>query len=526
VTWLTRSWRQWLDAARLRANPEMAKNALAAATPAGVLLVLSKPFMRPPFGYDEQFFVWGGWSILKGLVPYKDFLEFKPPISFLTHALALKIFGFENDAYRRFFLIFAVVAISAWQVALLSRRVDRVLAVTLSAGLVYLFTHPRLHDTSIDDTESIGFCYFFIGAAFLIARTESRRLFDIIGGAFFALCVLSKEPFAPSVLPAWVACFLSRGPGYPGHRSALRYLQHTATGVAAIVVALCVYMIPSGAMRHYLAMLGQYKAMFRDPTQSYCVVLGMFRPRGSILADLPAQWEKISTAFFNVTTLGFLTPFFVAALVFTWHRSKALWVAALAALVGGMYTTTISNCYWPHYYVMSQTGMFVFLAIGLIAMASYVALRRAPARHWVRLVAVVPVALTVWPSLKTQFNAVYPQHQHYEPIPGVFEFVKNNSTPEDRIFTTGAPGLYVITDRIPASRTSSVMDEIINSYPGATDREKLRPMYDELVEHMPKIVILDPERGHRKVRYLAAAVMPFLTDYGYQPVNSWAYLRP
>ena len=39
--------------------------------------------------------LWCGWSLTKGLVPYRDFMEFKPPFVFLTYALALKLYGFE-----------------------------------------------------------------------------------------------------------------------------------------------------------------------------------------------------------------------------------------------------------------------------------------------------------------------------------------------------------------------------------------------------------------------------------------------
>ena len=62
--------------------------------------------------------------------------------------------------------------------------------------------------------------------------------------------------------------------------------------------------------------------------------------------------------------------------------------------------------------------------------------------------------------------------------------------------------------------------------PGKTDEEKLRPLYDELVRHRPKIVFLDPEHGHRKHRHLAAAIMPFLTEFDYTKVNELLYLRP
>jgi hypothetical protein len=506
-------------------RPSFLKNAATLGVGGGSFLVLSKRFVGAQLGYDEQFFVWGGWSILKGLVPYKDFLEHKPPMAFVTHAIALGLFGFENNRYRLFFQLFSLVAICGWQLALLTRNVDRVLAAILGVALAFLYANPSYHDSSLDDTESIGFGYYFIGIAFLLARTRHQRAFDVLGGIFLSLCVLSKEPFIPCVLPTWLVCFACRELSGDFRTKALAYVRDTTTGVVAVFLACCLYMIPTGSMSHYLAMLNRYKVMFRDPNQGYCVVLGIFKPHG-FWADIPQQWAKINAAFFNQPTLGFLTPFFVASAVFTWIRSKALFFATAATVIGAMYTTTISNCYWMHYYTMALTGLFLVLSVGLIAMAQRAALRRAPNRYWVWAVAAVPAALQIGPSLSRELSAEYASIRPAEPIPGVFAFVEQNSTPADRIFTTGPPGLYVVTNRIAATRTSSVTDEIIASFPGTTDEEKTRHLYDDLAEHKPKIVILDPEHGNRKVRYMAASVMPFLRDFQYEKVSDYIYLRP
>src|SRR5277367_1422443 len=49
-----------------------------------VTTVLGKRLTFSGYSFDEQWFVWGGWSVLKGLAPYRDFHDFKPPVLFLT----------------------------------------------------------------------------------------------------------------------------------------------------------------------------------------------------------------------------------------------------------------------------------------------------------------------------------------------------------------------------------------------------------------------------------------------------------
>ncbi|MGH7270757.1 MAG: hypothetical protein ACREJ3_10030, partial [Polyangiaceae bacterium] len=86
-----------------------------------VFLTFNDAFFHNGIGYDESFFVWGGWSINRGLAPYKDFIEFKPPLVFLTHALALKLYGFEGQRYRVFFELFPLAAILMAQASLIQR---------------------------------------------------------------------------------------------------------------------------------------------------------------------------------------------------------------------------------------------------------------------------------------------------------------------------------------------------------------------------------------------------------------------
>src|SRR5580704_12961595 len=87
------------------------------AITAAVFVVYNSEFLHNAMEYDEGFFVWCGWSLLKGLVPYRDFIEFKPPVLFLTHALALALFGFPGLGYRRFFAIFPLGALLFAQAA-------------------------------------------------------------------------------------------------------------------------------------------------------------------------------------------------------------------------------------------------------------------------------------------------------------------------------------------------------------------------------------------------------------------------
>jgi hypothetical protein len=398
--------------------------------------------------------------------------------------------------------------------------------VALSLGIIFFFVHPGYHEAFLSDTESIGLSFYFLGVAFLIAKTQHRKAVEIVGAIFMTCCGLAKEPFMPCVVATWATCYFLIY-GTFSRQKALAYFKYTTTGVAIVVGALSVYMIPTGAMAAYIATVRGYFTMFRDHRTGYCVLIGMFQPTGmGFFADFPRQLARIRLDFFNSTTLGFLAPFFVMATVFTWRRSRVLFLTSAITLAVSLYGITASHCYFPHYYLMGQAGLFFFLAMGVDSVGTKLASCPRDVRILIRTTVFLTTFLQVWPRVEhAPPAAVLANRPLAEPTPGLFEFIRKNSTPEDKIFTTGPPSLYVYTDRVGAVRESSIIDELIPAMPGNSDVEKLRPLYDELVDHRPKIVFLDPEHGHRKYRHLAAAIMPFLTEYKYTKVNDTLYLR-
>jgi hypothetical protein len=479
-----------------------------------------------PLGYDEQFFMWGGWCVLKGLAPYRDFIEFKPPMTFLSHAMALKLFGFENERFRYFFFGLALSSILALTASLIKRGADAFLVVALTLGIIYFFVHPGYHEAFLADTESIGLSFYLWGVAFLIAKTPHRKVTEVVGAMFMTCCALSKEPFIPCVVGTWATSYFLVY-GEFSRRRALAYLKYTTAGVAIVIAALCVYMIPSGAMSAYIATVRGYFTMFRDHRTGYCVLIGMFQPTGQgLLADLPRQVARLRRDFFNPTTLSALAPFFIPAIVVTWRRSRTLFVSAVITLALALYGITASHCYFSHYYLMGQAGLFFFLAIGVDSVGTKLASCPWDMRLLIRSAFFLSTFLELWPRIDAAPPAaVLANRPLTEPAPGLFEFVKTNSTPEDKIFTTGPPSLYVYTNRVGAVRESSIIDELVPAMPGETDAAKLRPLYDQLVRNKPKIVFLDPEHGHRKYRHLGAAIMPFLTEFKYTKVSETLYLR-
>lgn len=478
-----------------------------------------------PHNYDEQFFIWCGWSITKGLAPYRDFLEYKPPMLFITHALAVGTVGISGPGFRLFFTFLNLGALLALQVSLLTRRINRLLLMTVFVGVVGFFVSLVRHDTHLDDAESVGLVYYSLGLAFLLVQSPWRKVTDVVGAAFLACCVLSKEPYALCVIASWATVFLFVDGTTDLKKNAKAYAKRTFLGVGIVIALMLLYMLPSGAFLAYLKTLEGYGAMFRDPKKAYCVVLGFWHP-GTPLEDLQNQIAYVRRDLLNLTQLGYLVPLFVAVTLALAKKSRLLLAAGVVTVLCGLYAVTATNCQFRHYYVMPVSGALCFLALGGQALTAEL----EAVSRLVRSVVLVPLAMAVlvglWPRLSEEAGKTYAYQPTIEPIPGIVEFVKQNSAPDDRIFTTGTPLLYVLADRISSVRQSSIIDELIEYYPGNTDEEKLRTIGEQLEQHPPKLVVLDPEHGDRKRKHYQLMLFPFLTSHGYQQVSAYVWRRP
>ena len=107
--------------------------------------------------------------------------------------------------------------------------------------------------------------------------------------------------------------------------------------------------------------------IYKDPTQSFCVLGGRFEPT-TPMNDLLRAWETAKVDFINLPTLGFLLPFAAGYLIYTARRS--LWLLAFSMLAGffGLYAVHATDCQWMHYYTMTFSGLFLCLAVGLDSM--------------------------------------------------------------------------------------------------------------------------------------------------------------
>ncbi len=90
--------------------PPLSKPVRVFLIASGAMLLVMMLFY--PFGYDQAAFSVGGDMVLKnGAVPFRDFLDTKPPFIFYIYSVALFIFGHHDWAIRAFDILFHFAAL-------------------------------------------------------------------------------------------------------------------------------------------------------------------------------------------------------------------------------------------------------------------------------------------------------------------------------------------------------------------------------------------------------------------------------
>jgi hypothetical protein len=497
-------------------------------------LLLARPTRFVNVEHDEQFFTVEGWSLGKGLVPYRDFQEFKPPAIFVTNLAATKLFGTDPERYRYFFVILTLLAFLVVLTALMTRGVPRWIAFAVQTVTMAHFLDPRYH-YSLDDSESIGVAFFLFATGLLLIRIPPKRArwiprVQALGGIFFGLALLSKEPFLLPTAGAWLAIALLLRSEAAGFAPVRAFVKNTVLGALSVGVIWVTYMVTTGSLGWYVLQLKETMVYAGTHNELY----GAFPSHLTFAARWAEYWERLSTFYVNTQVLAPFAPYFVGAAILWKRGARLVPIAVGATFLAALYAVTIGSGLFPHYFIVGMSGTFFVAIMAVVAMAGH---QGSAWRRWAGISLAAISLCAVWPRCK-QIWKDSPAYNHpywcsVSPCAGridlsIVDFVKRHTTAADRIWNIGEPGLYILSDRRPASRLPYMHDSLLHIFPGATDEQRLKPYREELDKTLPKLVIVSESRSGRE-RLMDTLVDPFLRDHGYRQIRSDApliYERP
>lgn len=405
---------------------------------AGVL-ILRIPSFFEPFSYgDEMIYLTLGNAVRKGLVLYRDIHDNKPPLLYLTAAVAGNVFWFRT-------------ILAAWSLATIYffwKLTDNLflknkLIAQISTIIFAIFTTIPLLEGQIANAENfmIGFSIL----AFLILVTKRATTKNLLfGGFLFSVAALFKVPAAfdlPAIIVYWLAV---------EQKISIKIISKTVKKTALVAAG---FMVPIVLTFVWYAACGALNQYFVAAFAQNVGYLSAFRPGDVRLPFLQRNAPLIIRAGIVALVAGLL-----------WMARKKIskpFVLATSWSVFALFAVTLSERPYPHYLLQVVAPASILFGV-LIA-----------ARKIEQVYTIFPLLLIFAVPVKYKFwhYPVLPYYQRFVEFAtgkisreqyfnrfdsnvntnyAVAEFLSKSSLPNEKVFVWGdSPPIYALSRRLP-----------------------------------------------------------------------------
>ena len=208
-----------------------------------ILALLGAHSLFYPPGRDQGTFLYMGWQMLEGKLPYIDLWDVKPPAIHIVYAVSELVFGHNTWGIRALDLIWQVLTALAI-LAFATRHYESRLP-GIAGAIIYVFTYFRYDYWNTAQPD--GMMNLFIALGFLLA-TGTRQALWFLSGAAVGIAFWFKYPAGAFILPLLALLI--------GHKKRTPVLWGAA-GFAASITAGALLLACFGMLRPLVSTLLQ-----------------------------------------------------------------------------------------------------------------------------------------------------------------------------------------------------------------------------------------------------------------------------
>jgi hypothetical protein len=446
-----------------------------------VVAAIRVPLLAIPFERDEGEYAYIGWRLEHHELPYRDWIDQKPPAIFWVYELAL---GQPLDPVRAVHLMGLLwSAASACALFFLALRFMKPYWASAAAVLfVLLSASPSMEGTAANTELFMLLPLILSQIVFFHATTAGRRgiLFMVMVGALTGIAAAFKQVAAVNwfFLVALYPVFIT---GENRRRRTVSFAAWSAAGVAFIWSIIAAYFF----LRHGLADF----------------IYNVFTHNLEYIHTLPWSHRLI----YCRQTLATLCPTQALIWIFSMACLAALFAAKriklLLFLAGWMVASLIgagaSGYFFPHYFQQLLPALSVAAALGAEALDDARFWKNFPV--WSRrtmlggLVA-IPSVIAICPfifsySPAEAVNKIYPGND-FADMRYLGNRIAQITRPDDRIFIFGAePEVFFYAQRVSATRYIFLFP-LYGTYQDALDKQVATA--NEISAHRPVAAFYRP----------------------------------
>ena len=402
------------------------------------------PLLNIPFERDEGEYAYIAWRLGQHELPYRDWVDQKPPGVFWVYRFALSLPLEPVRGVHAVALLFSVA--SACALFFLARRFMGIFWAGAAAILfAALSADPWIEGTAANTEIFMVLSLILSLLAFLRAEPEGRRgkIFMLLCGALIGASALFKQvafvnwPFLTALYPVYI----SREKRF---QQTLSFVAWSAAGAAVVWCPVLVFFF----LRHGLADF-IYDAFTHNLEYVNAVPLSM---RGNNCA-------RTLEILFRTQAAAWLFAFAGFAALLKSGRGR------LFLLLAGWFTasflgTSASGYFFPHYFQQLLPALALAAALGAEALCSSRFAAAMPSlvrRSLTALLLAALPAISFYPFIfkltpAQAVSKIYPANFFAE-MPALAKRLAQVTKPDDRVFIFGAePELLFYARRVSATR--------------------------------------------------------------------------
>jgi hypothetical protein len=432
-------------------------------TAALILIVagLRVPLLPIPLERDEGEYAYIAWRLGHNELPYRDWVDQKPPAVFYVYRFALSLPFDPVRAIHFVGLLFSAASVCALFFLGL-RFMDRFWA-WLGAALFALLSSDPLVQGTAANTELFMLCPFILSLiAFLAAaaKTKPRVLFMALAGALTGVAVMFKQVAVVN----WfllVALYPVFAPREKRWRGTVSFIACSATGLLTVLALVVLYFWRRGGLTGFID--------------------NVFTHNLEYIRSIRAS-ERLEYCWGTLTTLArtqAVAWVFAAAGLAVLFRGPAKWFVFVAGwlLTSGI-GVSASGYFFPHYFQQLLPPLALAAAAGAGWFASIPVWKIIPI--WARrtalsLVLAVLPGITLWPFLfkytpAESVRKIYPGNFFAE-MPEFARRIESLTPPEKPVFIFGAEPELLFYARRPSATRYIFLFPLYGPYGNAREKQ-------------------------------------------------------
>jgi hypothetical protein len=451
---------------------------------ASIIALTFSPIAERLPGRDSGVFLYTGWRILEGEVPYRDVWDHKGPVIYFINSLGLMIDSSSAWGVWIIQLVALLVTVAIGYIAL-NRLFGGLPALFGMAVLVSVVAHtePGNHTEYYNILFQIIIIYLFINA-------KVRDNFDwrwLAIGFVLALSFLTRANLI-GIGIAIVVYRLISSVRDNSIRQLIVQIGLVSIGSLIVIGVFLIYILQQNAFDQFIEAVFTYNFAHTSS-------------RGTLIAQVVSALNGIQLiSSVGVSGIAFVAWFVIAILLLRWpqhidQKTSAVLSVVVIGLPIEVILSGLTGRAYPHYYLTWHVHIAILCTYFFAVIIMNTNLQNVVRVLWgVSLLMVVLFSTALW-LRASLVRAVYRE------TPSIINYINNSSEEHDYVLIWGEESTYnFVTKRAAPTRFVYQYPLLLSGYDNSLH---IQEFINDIIEKQP-VLIIDTSQVHLAIPPIAA----------------------